>query len=89
MQVARPGSDVEQEVEDVAVLDHVVLAFRTLLAGLLGTLLALVGDEVIEADRLGADEAPLEIGVDDARRLWRSVALVDGQARTSFTPAVK
>jgi hypothetical protein len=37
------GSDVEQEVQHVAVLDDVLLAFGAHLAGVLGALLALVG----------------------------------------------
>ena len=60
------GSDIEQEVQHVAVLDDVVLAFGAHLAGFLGALFALVLDEVVEGDGLGADEAAFEVGVDDA-----------------------
>ena len=61
--------DVEAEVDHVAVLDHVLLALGAQLAGLLGPLLALAGDEVVVGDDLGADEAALEVGVDDPGRL--------------------
>jgi hypothetical protein len=40
-------SDVEPEVHDVAVAHDVVLALAAQLAGLLGALLALAGDEVV------------------------------------------
>src|SRR5690606_36882458 len=63
------GSDVEAEVHDVTVLDDVVLAFQTPLARFLGTGFAVVLDEVVVADDLGADEALLEVGMDHARRL--------------------
>ena len=71
-QAAVPGgrmSDVEAEVADVAVLDHVVAALQAHPALLLGPLLAAEPDEVVVGDDLGADEAALEIGVDHARRL--------------------
>src|SRR5690606_26595469 len=63
------GSDVETEVQHVAFLDDVVLAFQSQTAGFLGALLALEVDEVVIADGFGADEATFEIGMDDARRL--------------------
>ena len=67
-------SDVEAEVADVAVLDDVVAALQAHPALLLCPLLAAEPDEIVVGDDLGADEAALEIGVDDARRLrarWR------------------
>jgi hypothetical protein len=78
--------DVEQEVQHVAVLDDVFLAFGAHLAGFLGAGLALVGDEVVEGDGLGADEALLEIGVDHAGGLRRGVALVDGPGAHFLDP---
>ena len=72
------GPDVEQEIQHVAVLDDVFLAFDAHLAGFLGAGFALAGDEVVVGDGLGADEAALEVGVDDAGRLRRGVAAVDG-----------
>src|SRR5881394_1172685 len=72
------GSNVEQEVHHVAVVDDVVLAFGAHLARVFRTLLAFERDEVVEGDRLRADEAALEVGVDHAGRLRRGVADVDG-----------
>ena len=72
------NSDIEQEVQHVAVLDDVVLAFGAHLAGFLGALFALVLDEVVEGDGLGADEAAFEVGVDDAGGFGGGVAFVDG-----------
>src|SRR5690606_24226687 len=60
------GSDVEAEVQHVAFLDDVVLAFQAQAAGFLGALLALEVDEVVIADGFGADESTLEIGMYDA-----------------------
>ena len=82
-------SNVEQEVQHVAVLDHVLLAFGTHLAGFLGTLFALVGEEVGEGDRLRADETSFEVGMDDAGGLRCRVTAVNGPRLTSLTPAVK
>src|SRR5574338_1272265 len=79
-------SDVEQEVHNVPVLHHVLLALGAHLARLLGPLLALEGDEVVEGDRLGADEAAFAIGVDHTGGLGRGVALVDGPG-TDFLDA--
>ena len=40
-------------------------------------LVAAVLDVVVVRDRLGADEALLQVGVDDACRLWRRHARAD------------
>src|SRR6185437_3778689 len=53
--------DVEAEVHDVAVADDVVLAFEAHPAGVLGAMLAPARDVIVVGDRLGADEALLEI----------------------------
>src|SRR5262249_49855402 len=74
---ACPPLHVEAEMEDVAVLDDVLRAFEAHPAGVLGALLAVIGDEVGVGDGLGADEAFLEVGVDDARRLRRLGAAAD------------
>ena len=55
----------------VAVRDHILLALEPHLAGVAGAGLAAQRDIVVIGDRLGADEALLEIGVDDAGRLRR------------------
>src|SRR3546814_12556534 len=62
-------SDVEEEVQHVAVLDDVFLAFLAQPPSRGGAGFALVLDEVVVADRLGADEAFLEIAVDHPCRL--------------------
>ena len=82
--------NIEAEMHDVAVMDDVIGAFETHLPGILGALLAAAGDEIGVGDRLGADEALLEIGMDDARRPaapWCRGVIV--QAWDSFGPAVK
>ena len=71
-------SHIEQKVQHIPVLDDVVLAFGAHLAGFLGALFALVLDEVVEGDGLGADEAAFEVGVDDAGGFGGGVAFVDG-----------
>src|SRR5258708_2171791 len=68
---------VEAEVDHVAVAHHVVLALQAQLARFLRALLAAVRNEVIVRRDLGADEAPLEVGVDDTRGLWRGRAGLD------------
>src|SRR5687767_6924801 len=70
---ARPayGSHVEAEEQDVAVLDHVLLALGAHQPLLAGGLHRAGLHEVVPRHRLRADEAALEVGVDDARRLRR------------------
>src|SRR5579862_3338688 len=62
------------EMHHVAILDDVILALEAELAGLARAGLALARDIVVVGDGLGTDEALLEIGVDDARRLRRAGA---------------
>ncbi len=61
----------EAEMHHIAVGDDIVLAFEPHLAGLFGRNLAAEPVIVRIRDRLGADEALLEIGMDDARGLRR------------------
>src|SRR4051812_36254067 len=68
-------SHVEPEVTDVAVLEDVIAALQPHAPLLLRPLLAAEAHEVVVGDDLGADEAALEIGVDDARRLGPGSAL--------------
>src|SRR5512145_2434808 len=70
-------SGAEQEVHHIAILDDVFLAFRAHLAGILGALLALVGNEVFIGDGLGPDVALLEIGVNHASRLRSGITHMD------------
>ena len=63
--------------------DDIFLAFVARLAGFLGRHFAAERDEVVIGDGLGADEAALEIGVDDAGRLRRLGALARSSRRAS------
>ena len=54
----------ESEMHDVAVGDHVRFSFEPHLACIACPALATEGDIVLVPDGLGANEAPLEIGVD-------------------------
>src|ERR1044072_2232882 len=56
--------DVEAEMEDVAVLHGVLLAFQSQLAGIAGAGFAVQRHVVVVGDGLGADETPFEVGVD-------------------------
>ena len=51
----------------VAVGDDIVLAFQAQLAGVARAGFAAERDIIVERDGLGADEAALEIGMDDGR----------------------
>src|SRR5262249_37095181 len=55
----------EAEMHDVAVGDHVFLAFQSQFAGLARARLAAMGDVVVIADGFRADETALEVRVDD------------------------
>src|SRR6185437_12548716 len=79
-------SHIETEVKNVAVLDDVIGAFQTHLAGILRALLAAAGDEVLISDGLGPDEALLEIGVDHACGLRRLRAVPHGPGMRFFRP---
>src|SRR5712692_7230169 len=70
-------SYVEAEMHDVAVLDDVVGAFEPHPAGILGALLAAMGDKIRIGDGFGADKALLEIGVDGSGGLRRLSAAGD------------
>ena len=56
----------------VAVGDDVILAFQAELAGIARAGFALARNIIVIGDGFGADEALLEIGMDDARRLRRA-----------------
>src|SRR5262245_10625438 len=81
-----PASGREAEVQHVAVLDDVVLAFEPELAGVARARFAVERDVIVVSDRLGADEALLEIGMDDARRRLRPRSLRHGPGARLFRP---
>src|SRR5215216_6132483 len=60
----RHASDVEAEVDDVALLHDVVFAFEAEEALLAGGGVGAGAGEVVVGDNLGADEAALDVGVD-------------------------
>src|SRR5437773_776343 len=80
--VYRPSSIVRlfavQDVDHVAVFDHVAFAFEAQQAALFGFGDAAAGHQVGVGDDLGANEPALEVAVDDAGRLGRERALADG-----------
>src|SRR4051812_5797048 len=77
-------SGAEQEVADVPILHHVVLAFDPQLARLPDFLLASMRLQVREVIDLGPDEALLEVGVDHAGRLGRGGTDGDGPRADLF-----
>src|SRR5260370_7642948 len=72
------ASGRKPEMHDVPIGDVVFLAFEAQSAGLAGAGLAAERHIVFICDGLGADEAALEISMDDARRLGRLGAAGDG-----------
>ena len=82
-------SDVEAELHDVAVGHHVVLALHADRPASLAFSMEPSGDEVVEGDDFGLDEAALEVGVDDAGGLGAVAPFVIVQARDSLGPAVR
>jgi hypothetical protein len=66
------------EVNDVAILDDVVLAFDAHQAGFLGGFLSAVAVDIFELGDFGTDEGFFEVGVDDAGSLGGAPAAFDG-----------
>ena len=83
------ASDVETKVHHVALSHDVLLSFEAKSPGLFRTGLALVRHKILVADDFGADEAVLEIRMDDAGRLGAVDPVRTVQALTSLGPAVK
>src|SRR5260221_11101829 len=79
-------SHVEPEQHHVAVLDDVIAAFLAHLAGVLRPLLAVARDVIVVRDRLGADEAALEVGMDGAGGFGRRGAAPDGPGARLLRP---
>src|SRR3954447_18887944 len=69
--------DIKAEVENIAVLNGVVPAFRPHPAGFLGALLAAAGHEIGIGDGLGADGAALEVAMTETVRPRRLGATPD------------
>ena len=78
--------NIETEQNNIAVLHHILLALAAEQPFLLGGVDAAAGDHVLIGDDLRPDEAPLDIGVDLARRLRALVPLRMVHARHSSLP---
>src|SRR5215831_3691365 len=72
-----PVSNIEPEVDDVAVGDDVLLALQAELADLADLGLGLEGQQIIDAHHLRTDEAALDVRVDLAGGAVRGGALAD------------
>ena len=81
------SSDIEAEVDHVAVLHHIVLALAAQQPLLLGGGHGAAGDHLGEVDGLGTDEAALDVGVDLAGGL-RSLRTLDDGPRAALVLAV-
>src|SRR6476619_4560861 len=78
--------NVEEEVDDVAVLDHVRLAFAAERAVLLRLGHRSGGDQVVIPDDFSPNEAALDICVDRAGRLDGSFAAMDRPGAACIRP---
>ena len=66
------GLYVEQKLDDIAVLHHILFAFRALKAlGFYGLHIEIARGKVIVSDNAGADKAALKVGMDFAGGLRR------------------
>src|SRR5215207_11243717 len=84
--IRRYASDVEAEVDDVALLHDVVFAFEAEEALLAGGGVGAGAGEVVVGDDLGADEAALDVGVDGAGGLRGARAAGDGPGAHLLLP---
>ncbi len=71
-------SDIEAEVDDVAVADDVFLSFKTDFARGAGGLFGAEGLEFVEGDGFGLNEAAFYVGVDFSCGVEGDSALMDG-----------
>ena len=83
----RRASDIEAEEDDIPVLDLVVLPVRGNKALLLGLGRPAALHKGLERHGLGADEAPLEVGMNLAGRLGSQGSLLDGPGPGLVLPA--
>ena len=67
----RKELNIESKVHDITILDYVVLALNAHFACFADSGLRTILDIVVVLDDLSADEATLEVGVDDAGGLRR------------------
>src|SRR5262245_35905674 len=72
------SSHCESEVNDIAVLDDVLLAFQPQLSFVASLAFAAGSDEVVVVNDFGPDESALEVAVDAAGSARRPVAATNG-----------
>src|SRR5579875_323680 len=82
----RPPSDVEADLEDIAVHHLVVLALDPQLARLPGRRPGPVGQQLVPVDHFGPDEAPLQVGVDHPGALGGLGTGPEGPGPALFLP---
>ena len=82
-------SDGKAEIDDIAVPDGVGLAFEPEGALRAAAGDVALGDEMLVRDDFGADEAPLDVRVDDPAARVAMVPSFTVQALTSSLPTVK
>src|SRR6202030_1991714 len=83
-------SDLEADVDHVAVAHHVVAAFESELAGLFDLHVGPVDRKILVADNFGADEPARDIGVDHAGGVERRLASAQRPCvRLGLTGSVK
>src|SRR5438046_10608301 len=82
----RSPSDIESEIDDVAVAHHVVLAFQAQRGRLAAGRHRARAHEVVEGDHLRADEAALDVGMDLAPRPLRARAAPEGPGPALLLP---
>ena len=80
------ASDIEEDVEHIAIGDRVGLAFLADPAALLGGGLAAGFQQLIPADYLGSDEASRQVGMDGARGIL-CVGALDDRPRAALVLA--
>ena len=64
--LAAGSSDIEEEVDDVAVGNHIRLAFASELASFPDPFFVVVKFQILQAEAFGTDKTAFEVGVDDA-----------------------
>src|SRR5699024_7712205 len=80
------GLDVKAKFHDIAVLHQVVLTFKANLPFCLSFGHRTGVKQVCERYDLGANEASLEVSVNDPGSFWSGIALIDSPSARFFWP---
>ena len=88
-ELSRKGMPQVAKRKCITSRNDVIFAFQPHFPGVAGARLAFAGNVVVIGNDLGPDEAALEVGVNDARRLWGLGALRDGPGARFLGPTVK